>query len=405
MLHCGLLGQHLGHSYSPQIHHELFSYEYKLYEKEPDELAAFLGSRAFDGLNVTIPYKKAVIPYLDELSPIASTIGSVNTIVNRNGKLYGYNTDAFGFTWMIQKSGVETAGKKALVFGSGGAAVTICHVLKTLGAEPLVVSRHGEITYDDLPQHKDAQLLVNSTPLGMYPDTGKSPCDLSVFEKLDGVFDAVYNPARTAFLLQAEALGIPYANGFSMLVAQAKQSCEFFTGTSIDNSEIDRIDRLLSAQMQNIVLIGMPGCGKSSVGRALAAALHRPFVDADSEIERRAGCPIPEIFAKEGEEAFRKLESSVLADLGKASGTVIATGGGSVTRPENYPSLHQNGKIVWLTRPLELLPTNGRPVSQANSLQSLYEKRAALYERFSDAVVSNAQSIEDCVHAIREALL
>ena len=404
-MRCGLLGQHLGHSYSPPIHHELYDYEYKLYEKEPEELAAFLTGKDFDGLNVTIPYKKAVIPYLDELSPTASTIGSVNTIVNRGGRLYGYNTDAFGFTWMIQKSGVETSGKKALVFGSGGAAVTICHVLKNLGAEPLVISRHGENTYDDLEKHRDAKLLVNSTPLGMYPDVGVSPCDLSLFDRLDGVFDAVYNPARTAFLLQAEALGVPYANGFSMLVAQAKQSCEFFTGTVIDNAEIDRIDKLLSLQMQNIVLIGMPGCGKSSVGKALADSLNRPFFDADTEIEARAGCSIPEIFAKQGEGAFRKLESEVLADLGKRSGSVIATGGGSVTRPENYPSLHQNGQIVWLTRPLELLPTNGRPVSQANPLESLLAARAPLYERFSDAVISNTGSIDDCVNAIKEAIL
>ena len=404
-MRCGLLGRHLGHSYSPPIHHELYDYEYKLYEKEPEELEAFLTGKDFDGLNVTIPYKKAVIPYLDELSPTASTIGSVNTIVNRGGRLYGYNTDAFGFTWMIQKSGVETSGKKALVFGSGGAAVTICHVLKNLGAEPLVISRHGENTYDDLEKHRDAKLLVNSTPLGMYPDVGVSPCDLSLFDRLDGVFDAVYNPARTAFLLQAEALGVPYANGFSMLVAQAKQSCEFFTGTVIDDAEIDRIDKLLSLQMQNIVLIGMPGCGKSSVGRALADSLNRPFFDADTEIETRAGCSIPEIFAKQGEGAFRKLESEVLADLGKRSGSVIATGGGSVTRPENYPSLHQNGQIVWLTRPLELLPTNGRPVSQANPLESLLAARAPLYERFSDAVISNTGSIEDSVHAIKEAIL
>ena len=404
-MRCGLLGQHLGHSYSPPIHHELFDYEYKLYEKEPEELEAFLTGKDFDGLNVTIPYKKAVIPYLDELSPTASTIGSVNTIVNRGGRLYGYNTDAFGFTWMIQKSGVETAGKKALVFGSGGAAVTICYVLKNLGAEPLVISRHGENTYDNLDKHRDAKLLVNSTPLGMYPDVGASPCDLSLFDRLDGVFDAVYNPARTAFLLQAEALGIPYANGFSMLVAQAKQSCEFFTGSAIDDAEIDRIDKLLSLQMQNIVLIGMPGCGKSAVGRALAASLNRPFFDADTEIETRAGCSIPEIFAKQGEAAFRKLESEVLADLGKRSGSVIATGGGSVTRSENYPSLHQNGQIVWLTRPLDLLPTNGRPVSQANSLESLLAARAPLYERFSDAVISNTGSIDDCVHAIKETIL
>ena len=404
MLRCGLLGQHLGHSYSPQIHNQLASYDYQLFEKEPDELAAFLTSGTFDGLNVTIPYKKAVIPYLDELSEKARTIGSVNTIVRRGGKLYGYNTDAFGFTWMIQKSGVDTHGKKALVLGSGGASVTICYVLRQLGAEPIVISRHGENNYDNMAKHQDAEILINTTPVGMYPDTGKSPCDLRQFPHLAGVFDVVYNPARTALLLQAEALGIPNINGFSMLVAQAKESCEYYTQTKIPDSEIDRIDRLLSLQMQNIILIGMPGCGKSSVGRALAAALNRPFYDADTIIEQQAGCSIPALFAAQGEDAFRALESKVLGELGKLSGAVIATGGGSVTRVENYPSLHQNGRIIWLKRDLSLLPTAGRPVSQANPLGALYEARKPLYARFSDAAVCNEGSIAQCVAQIQEVL-
>ena len=340
MLRCGLLGRKLGHSYSPQ-----------LYEKEPEELEAFLKSGTFDGLNVTIPYKKTVMAYLDEISPEAAAIGSVNTIVNRGGKLTGYNTDAFGFSWLLQKSGVEAADKKALVFGSGGASVTVCHVLKSLGADPVVViSRTGENNYENLDRHLDAKLLINATPLGMYPNNGESPVDLTRFSALDGVLDVVYNPARTALMLQAEQLGIPHASGLSMLVAQAKKACEYFTGNPVPDAEIDRIERLLSRQMENIILIGMPGCGKSSVGKALAAALNRTFLDADEEIVRRAGCSIPEIFAAQGEAGFRRLESAVLADLGKQSGIVLATGGGCVTRPENYPSLHQNGCIVWLTR-------------------------------------------------------
>lgn len=369
MLRCGLLGRKLGHSYSPQIHHELASYEYKLYEKEPEELNRFLKSGTFDGLNVTIPYKKAVMPLLDEISPEAAAIGSVNTIVSRAGRLTGYNTDAFGFTWLLQKSGVDVAGKKALVFGSGGASVTVCHVLKSLGADPVVViSRSGENNYENLDRHTDAKILVNATPLGMYPGNGVSPVDLTCFDTPECVLDVVYNPARTALILQAEALHIPHASGLSMLVAQAKKACEYFTDTKIPDTEIDRIERLLSHQMQNIILIGMPGCGKSSIGQALANTLHRPFIDADAEIVRRVGCSIPEIFAKDGEPGFRKIESAVLADLGKASGTILATGGGCITRPENYPSLHQNGRIVWLTRPLELLPTGrtadvaGQPV-------------------------------------------
>lgn len=406
MLRCGLLGRKLGHSYSPQIHHELASYEYKLYEKEPEELNRFLKSGTFDGLNVTIPYKKAVMPLLDEISPEAAAIGSVNTIVNRAGKLTGYNTDAFGFTWLLQKSGVDVAGKKALVFGSGGASVTVCHVLKSLGADPVVViSRSGENNYENLDRHTDAKILVNATPLGMYPENGTSPVDLACFDAPEGVLDVVYNPARTALMLQAEALSVPHASGLSMLVAQAKKACEYFTDTKIPDTEIDRIERLLSHQMQNIILIGMPGCGKSSIGRALAERLHRPFIDADAEIVRRAGCSIPEIFAKDGEPGFRKIESAVLADLGKASGTILATGGGCVTRPENYPSLHQNGRIVWLTRPLELLPTDGRPMSQVNPLAALWETRKALYEQFSDVTVRNDTTINACVQQIEEALL
>ena len=406
MLRCGLLGRKLGHSYSPQIHRGLSCYEYKLYEKEPEELEAFLKSGTFDGLNVTIPYKKTVMAYLDEISPEAAAIGSVNTIVNRGGKLTGYNTDAFGFSWLLQKSGVEAADKKALVFGSGGASVTVCHVLKSLGADPVVViSRTGENNYENLDRHLDAKLLINATPLGMYPNNGESPVDLTRFSALDGVLDVVYNPARTALMLQAEQLGIPHASGLSMLVAQAKKACEYFAGNPVPDAEIDRIERLLSRQMENIILIGMPGCGKSSVGKALAAALNRTFLDADEEIVRRAGCSIPEIFAAQAEAGFRRLESAVLADLGKQSGIVLATGGGCVTRPENYPSLHQNGCIVWLTRDLSLLPTDGRPMSQANPLEALWETRKALYERFSDIKAANDGTISECVNAIEEALL
>lgn len=270
MLRCGLLGRKLGHSYSPQIHRELSCYEYKLYEKEPEELEAFLKSGTFDGLNVTIPYKKTVMAYLDEISPEAAAIGSVNTIVNRGGKLTGYNTDAFGFSWLLQKSGVEAADKKALVFGSGGASVTVCHVLKSLGADPVVViSRTGENNYENLDRHLDAKLLINATPLGMYPNNGESPVDLTRFSALDGVLDVVYNPARTALMLQAEQLGIPHASGLSMLVAQAKKACEYFTGNPVPDAEIDRIERLLSRQMENIILIGMPGCGKAPSERRL----------------------------------------------------------------------------------------------------------------------------------------
>ena len=406
MLRCGLLGRKLGHSYSPQIHRELSCYEYKLYEKEPEELEAFLKSGTFDGLNVTIPYKKTVMAYLDEISPEAAAIGSVNTIVNRGGKLTGYNTDAFGFSWLLQKSGVEAADKKALVFGSGGASVTVCHVLKSLGADPVVViSRTGENNYENLDRHLDAKLLINATPLGMYPNNGESPVDLTRFSALDGVLDVVYNPARTALMLQAEQLGIPHASGLSMLVAQAKKACEYFTGNPVPDAEIDRIERLLSRQMENIILIGMPGCGKSSVGKALAAALNRTFLDADEEIVRRAGCSIPEIFAAQAEAGFRRLESAVLADLGKQSGIVLATGGGCVTRSENYPLLHQNGTIFWLLRSPWKLPSDGRPLSQAESAEAMYARREPMYRRFVDVKIDNEGAIERAVEAIARKVL
>ena len=406
-MRCGLLGRVLGHSYSPMIHGMLGQYSYDLFPTEPEALDALLRGDAWDGLNVTIPYKKTVVPYCAELSETAEKLGSVNTLVRRaDGTIYGANTDYDGFCYLVRQSGIPVAGRKALVLGSGGASVTVCAVLRDLGAASVtVISRSGPDNYENLERHADAQIIANTTPLGMYPNTGSAAVDLRAFPRCEGVFDIIYNPARTALLLQAEQLGIPHASGLSMLVAQAKKACEYFTGNPVPDAEIDRIERLLSRQMENIILIGMPGCGKSSVGKALAAALNRTFLDADEEIVRRAGCSIPEIFAAQAEAGFRRLESAVLADLGKQSGIVLATGGGCVTRPENYPSLHQNGCIVWLTRDLSLLPTDGRPVSQANPLEALWETRKALYEQFSDIKAANDGTISECVNAIEEALL
>jgi shikimate dehydrogenase len=404
VLRCGLLGEKLGHSYSPRIHAQLGDYEYKLYEKSPEELESFLQSGSFDGLNVTIPYKKAVVPYCAELSPEARTLGSVNTLVRRlDGSLYGANTDYFGFLHLVSLSGISPNGKKALVFGSGGASVTVAAVLKSLGAEPVVISRHGPDNYENLDKHKDARIVVNTTPLGMYPNTGAAAADLTLFPHCEAVFDIVYNPARTALLLQAEALGIPCFGGLSMLVAQAKKSSEYFTGKKIPDSEIGRIEKLLRREMLNVVLIGMPGCGKSTVGRELARAMGREFADADEELVKKTGLPIPEFFRRYGEAAFREQETQVLKDLGKRSGLVLATGGGCVTRPENYPLLHQNGVIVWLRRNLSLLPRAGRPVSQAGDLGELYRSRQPLYERFADLAVDNSLPPLRTADAILEA--
>ncbi len=405
-LHCGLLGRTLGHSYSPAIHTQLAAYSYRLYEKEPEELEDFLHSGEFDGLNVTIPYKKAVIPYCAELSDTARAIGAVNTIVRRpDGTLWGDSTDAYGFSMLVRSSGAEVRGKKALVFGSGGASATAQYVLRQMGArEVVVISRHGEHHYENLDRHADAQIAVNTTPLGMYPNTGASPVDLSRLPKLEAALDVVYNPARTEFLLQAERLGLKRANGLLMLVAQAKKSCEEFLGKPIADERIAAITKSLAAQMQNVILIGMPGSGKTTVGTGAAARLGRTFLDADAVLEQKAGMPIPEIFRLEGEEGFRQRETAVLAELGKQSGLVIATGGGCVTRPENYPLLHQNGTIFCLTRDLSRLPISGRPVSQALGAEEIYRRRKSLYEGFADVMIDNDRTAEDAVRQILEVL-
>ena len=387
---CGLLGRKLGHSYSPQIHGILGDYFYALFEKESEELEDFLRNEDFTGINVTIPYKKAVIPYLTELSPRAKKLGAVNTIVRRpDGSLIGHNTDHFGFERMVRECGLSVAGKKALVLGSGGASNTAVAVLEELGAEAIVISRSGENNYENLSRHADAAVIVNATPVGMYPNTGVSPVDLSGFPKLEGVLDVIYNPARTQLLLDAESRGLVAMNGLKMLVAQAKEAAEWFMGQSIDDAVIGSIHKKLAAQMQNIVLIGMPGCGKSTIGKLLAETTGRTFVDADETIISLAGKSIPEIFAQDGEEVFRQWETKALAELGKQSGLIIATGGGCVTRQRNYPLLHQNGVIFWLQRDLELLPTDGRPLSQANKLADMYRVRRPLYEAFADHIIDN----------------
>ena len=400
-MRCGLLGRKLGHSYSPQIHAKLGTYSYSLFEKEPEELEDFLKSGDFSGLNVTIPYKKEVIPYLDELSPRAKTLGAVNTIVRRDGRLIGHNTDYFGFETMLSDSGISIAGKKALVCGSGGASNTAVAVLREQGAEVVVISRSGPDNYENLDRHADAALIVNATPVGMYPNVaGAAIEDLSVFPKLEGVLDLIYNPARTKLLLDAEKRGLKTENGLKMLVAQAKESAEWFTNAKIGNAVIDSIYRSLRSQMENVILIGMPGCGKTTIGQLLSRRLGKKFLDADTVLEERAGRPITQIIPQEGEAFFRRLESEVLEDLGKQSGLVIATGGGCVTIPANYASLHRNGTIVWLKRDLTALPTEGRPLSMAGHLEQMYAKRRPLYEAFSDFAVENSGTPEETAEEV-----
>lgn len=405
MMRCGLLGEKLGHSYSPAIHAQLADYTYGLYEVAPEDLPAFLTGGDFDALNVTIPYKKAVIPYCTELSPIARRLGSVNVLVRRaDGTLYGDNADAFGFEYLVRHSGIDVAGQKALVLGNGGASATIQAVLEQLGARVTVISRHGPDNYDNLDRHADARVIVNTTPVGMYPNTGRAAVDLRQFPQCAGVLDIVYNPARTALLLQAESLGIPCAGGLYMLVAQAKRSCEVFTDTVIDDAEILRIHRLLRQEMENIVLIGMPGSGKTTIAMALAERLGRPVLDVDAAVVETAGCSIPTVFEREGEDGFRRRETAAIADLGKRSGVVIATGGGSILRPENYDLLHQNGTLFWLQRDWRKLPTDGRPISQTRDLSELLRERTPAYTRFADHIIDNNGTVEETLRQILEVL-
>lgn len=398
---CGLLGRTLGHSYSPQIHSYLGDYPYTLFEKEPEDVGSFLQNSDFTAINVTIPYKKDVMPYCAELTDCAKKMGAVNTIVRRSdGTLIGHNTDYFGLHYTFDRMGLSLNGKKVLVLGSGGASVTTVIVLKELGANVVIISRTGENNYTNLHLHQDAAAIVNTTPVGMYPSAGVSPVDLDMFPKLEGVLDIIYNPARTKLLLDAAARNIPCENGLWMLVAQAKEAAEWFTGTKISDDVIPEIYDKMCNRMENIVLVGMPGCGKSTIGKLLAQELNREFVDADAEIVKEAGMTIPEIFETQGEEGFRKIETQVLAKLGQKSCLVIATGGGCVTRAENYPLLHQNGAIYWIKRDITSLPTDGRPLSQAGKMEQMYTVRKPLYEQFADCAVSNDTSPEDAVAKI-----
>lgn len=389
-MQCGLLGRKLGHSYSPQIHSLLADYDYRLYEVEPDALGDFLRNADFSGLNVTMPYKKDVIPYLDALTPVARRLGAVNTIVrNADGTLTGHNSDFFGFSTMLRHSGLDVAGKKVLVLGSGGASNTAVAVLQDNGANVITISRSGEHNYKNLHLHQDAAVIVNTTPVGMYPNTGLSPVALSLFPNLEGVLDVVYNPAKTQLLLDAQKRGLITENGLLMLIAQAKESAEWFSGCAIPDARITEIHKILRNQMENIVLIGMPGSGKSTIAALLAEETGKPVEDADTQIAALAGKTIPEIFAEDGEDAFRALETQALSELCKRSGLIIATGGGCVTRERNHAILHQNGMVFCLRRDLDKLPTDGRPLSQMGTLREMAAVREPLYASFADVFVDN----------------
>ena len=403
-----LIGEHLSHSFSPQIHAMLGNPDYTLKELAPDKVGEFVKHGDYAGMNVTIPYKQVVIPFLDALTPAAEKLGAVNTVTRRaDGTLLGDNTDYFGFSYALSSAGIALCGKRILILGSGGASKTAVAVARDAdAAEVVIVSRTGEVNYQNVYDlHGDTEVIVNCTPVGMYPKSGTSPVDLTQFPHLCGVADMIYNPARTAFLAQAEQLGLPRTNGLSMLVAQAAAGHERFTGAPVDTAQIDKIVRTFAAESANIVLIGMPGCGKSTIGASLADLTGKKFVDTDALIVQKAGKSIPEIFADDGENAFRAIEHQVICEVGAAHGQIIATGGGVVTRKENLYPLRQNATVVWLTRPLQDLPCDGRPLSQANKLADMYRIREPLYRAFADVEIPNNGTPEKVAARILEVIL
>ena len=385
----GLLGRKLAHSLSPQIHSLMCDYEYKLCPTEPEMLDAFFADTKLDGFNVTIPYKVEAYNRCSDLSETAKKAGSVNTVIRRkDGTLYGDNTDYFGFLYMAKKIGCDFKGKKVLILGSGGASLTAQLVAADEGAkEIIVVSRSGENNYGNISLHYDADIIVNTTPVGMYPHNGERLIDLSQFKKCRKALDLIYNPARTVFLLDAQKLGIDCVNGLPMLVAQALRAAEVFTGKEIPLSEIDRIHDVILGNQKNIVLVGMPGCGKSTVARLLAEKTGRECVDTDSLVEL-CGETIPEIFEKYGEEEFRRRETEAIKSVAKEQGRIIATGGGAILREENRIALRENSTVIFLNAPIESLATDGRPLSKnLDALKKMYSIRLPLYLEAADVTI------------------
>ena len=399
----GLIGEKLGHSYSCQVHRALGNPDYVLKEIAPDALGDFLRARDFAGLNVTIPYKQAVIPYVDALTDTAREVGAVNTLYfDASGALWGDNTDVYGFCTMLE--GIDVRGKKALVLGSGGTSHTACYALRALGAgDCIVVSRRGAVNYENVYSlHADAEVIVNATPVGMFPNNGARPIDIRRFPRLCAVADVIYNPARTALLQDADALGIPRAGGLSMLVAQAARSVERFSGRALGEEAGRGALRQVAASLRGVALVGMPGCGKSTIAQAVAQELGRACVDLDAEIEREAGKSIPEIFAQDGEEAFRAAETRAARQFSREN-AVLATGGGCVLRAENAQALRANGLVVWLKRAIDQLPREGRPLSVGN-LYEMEQKRAPYYLAASDVQIENQGSVEEVAAAVVAAL-
>lgn len=408
----GCIGETLKHSFSKEIHEALADYSYELKELAPDEVEAFMKKHDFKAINVTIPYKQTVIPYLDEISPQAKEIGAVNTIVCKGDKLYGYNTDFFGLRALILRLKVSLLGKKVLILGSGGTARTARAVARDLGAgEILTVSRGGRegISYEEaLSQHKDAAFIINTTPCGMYPNIDAAPMDLSGFSALEGVADAVYNPLRTTLVQQAQGMGLPAVGGLYMLVAQAAYAVEFFLDCKIHKKKIEAVFDSLFGQKENLVLTGMPGSGKTTVGKLLSKKLCKPFFDTDQLITEEEGQTPAELICTLGEQAFREIETRVIKErTAPLTGAIIATGGGAILRQENVDALKKNGRLIFLDRPLEALVTTAdRPLSSDRALlEQRYRERYGRYCETADIKVENTTSAIACAEAVIKEII
>ena len=405
----GCIGEKLGHSFSKEIHNLIADYDYDLKEIPKDGLDAFMKARDFKAINVTIPYKEAVIPYLYEIDDAARAIGSVNTIVNRNGRLYGYNTDFYGMESLLLHAGISLEGKKVAILGTGGTSKTAKAVSAAHGARAiLTVSREkkdGVITYEELTaDHKDTEVIINTTPVGMYPKINASPVDLSCFDHLSGVVDAVYNPLRTRLILDAKKRGIPAEGGLYMLVAQAIRASEIFLDTSYNKQTLDKIYTKILRDKENIVLIGMPACGKSTVSRILSTMLERDIFDTDSIIEKESGSRISDIFEKNGEAYFRDFESDAVRSVAHHHSSIIATGGGAILRNQNVEDLRLNGRLYFIDRPLDsLIPTSSRPLaSSVDAIKKRYNERYNIYKEVADALIDASCPALEVANKIKE---
>lgn len=405
----GLIGEKLGHSFSKTVHNKLADYDYELLEIKPENLERFMKDKNFKAINVTIPYKQTVIPFLDEIDSVAKKIGAVNTVVNKNGKLYGFNTDYFGLLGLIQYNGISLSGKKVLILGSGGTSKTAFAVAESLNArEILIVSRKGgnsAITYEEAyKNHTDAEIIVNTTPCGMYPNTQNMAIDINCFNKLSAVIDVIYNPIKTALVIEAEKREIAATGGLYMLIAQAVFAAEKFLNCEFKKEITENIFKEILKEKQNIVLIGMPACGKSTVGKNLSEKLGKTFVDTDEEIVKHSILTIPEIFKSYGEKHFRDLESEVIKEISSKQGYIIATGGGAILRQENVDMLKQNGMVFFIDRPLEFLETTpDRPLSSNREmLEKRYNERYDKYVSSADKIIKASEDLEDNINLIKE---